>query len=241
MATITDSGFAELWMQREDRWSIITAFLADWHTPLKPEDGLVPEAVDKAELALAAPIPLALREWYGMAGKRDDLFVQDTLLAPEVLYIVHDYLVFFTENQCVVAWGVRREDCAKTDPPVWMDEDAAWGHSNKWVRQNSTLSEFLLQRLIAEAPYWAPWGTSGFLDAPAADRVEEQLEDLGLPYCRWPSDPTKHFAGPGLLVQICPHRGGGFVSAAAASEQAMQSAKAVLPIQWERGPRAIPK
>jgi hypothetical protein len=125
---------------------------------------------------------------------------------------------------------------------VWVDLDASWGHStNKWARQNSTLSEFLLQRLISEAPWWAPWGGSGFISAATADALEQRLDDLGLPYCSWPSNPTKQYGGLGLLVELYRDGTEAYASAAAASREAMEEARGFLPIHWQPGPRVIPE
>jgi hypothetical protein len=104
------------------RWDRLKAFVAEWHQPLAAGDG-VPEAeLHATELRLGMKLPEALREWYGLAGRRMDLVApQNQLLPPAELHFDANLLIFHVENQWNVLWGIRTRDLALPDPPVVLD------------------------------------------------------------------------------------------------------------------------
>jgi hypothetical protein len=111
---ITDKGFAERWAVRgDDRWSIVRQVYADWPTPLGAEDGISTDRITAAEERLRVRLPAALREWYEMAGARDDLRGRGNhLLTPERLRVDDEdgMLIFYQENQCSCQWGLNLKD-----------------------------------------------------------------------------------------------------------------------------------
>ncbi len=136
--------FAARLANRQDRWSLLKDFVAEWHTPLQEGDGYAAEELDAAEQRLGLKLPLALREWYQLAGRREEIVAtQNFLVLPEELEIKDEngLLVFHCENQQVVEWGIQPSNLSLDDPPVWLDN---WGlHTTKQelIRENSTLSE----------------------------------------------------------------------------------------------------
>lgn len=94
-----------------------------WREPIGAGDGCSYEELTEAEYRLRSTLPIALRDAYGLLGRRADLTgVQDRPLPLEQLRIPGGALVFRWENQAVAEWAVRQEDREKDrekdDPPV---------------------------------------------------------------------------------------------------------------------------
>lgn len=64
------------------------------------------------------------------------------------------------------------------------------------------LSAFLVRFLLCEAAF-GPYG--GYASVPSASVGEllGQLRQVPLPPMRWPTDPTHHYVGPGVVVMLC--------------------------------------
>ncbi len=72
----------------QDRWASIKQFVAHWHRPLAQEDGLPLTEIREAESWFDLPFPLALQEWYLLAGRRSDLnAATNSLLSPADLEV----------------------------------------------------------------------------------------------------------------------------------------------------------
>jgi hypothetical protein len=163
---------------RQQRWVVAQNLIERWWSPFEEQDQVTPAAVAEAEARLGVTLPGALREWYRLAGRRQDFIGNtDPLLPPEELAWIGNVLVFCFENQHVVVWGIRRQDLMLLDPPVLVDlgdpddyravfgdeEAAAVGPqidgsvdeegSHAWFHQATTLSEFLLAMLIQATLY----------------------------------------------------------------------------------------
>ncbi|WP_158812928.1 hypothetical protein [Streptomyces rimosus] len=100
--------------EREAVWKFVEAFAGSWSAPLSPADGIPPSEVRRAEERLGHSLPAALREAYGLFGRRADLVaVHSPLLAPEELLPdpSGELLVFRSENQgCAGHAGTARTD-----------------------------------------------------------------------------------------------------------------------------------
>jgi len=182
---------------REERWELLSCFLADWYPPLTNGDGYSRAELQQCEARLATPLPAALREWYEAAGKRDDIWrQQDTLLAPDKLFCEDGVLHFCVENQGVTGWGMRIADLTYQDPPVVVrDEHEAW------VDQSAQLSEFVLHL----APFVVQFGGGiahihGYAHPPCVQRIVSELPMLGLPEFIWTR--SRLFGFRDLLVSI---------------------------------------
>jgi hypothetical protein len=104
---------------RAEAWRFLTRFAADWRSPLTADDGYNSSALDEAEQRLGVRLPTALREVYGLLGRRDDLIRnQDRLQRPDELYISKGALVYHTENQGAAEWAILLEDLIAEDPPT---------------------------------------------------------------------------------------------------------------------------
>ena len=198
---ITDKGFAERWAARgDDRWGIVRQVYADWRTPLCAEDGISAERVTAAEERLGVHLPAALREWYEMAGARDDLRGRGNhLLTPERLRIDQDagMLVFYQENQYVCRWGLRLEESDRSDDPAAYVAERG---NEDWIAQDPTLSQFVLQMTLLETQFAAPFTANAAAPPKLIEEIGRLFEDLGLSWWHWPRYPGRRFAGPGVLV-----------------------------------------
>jgi hypothetical protein len=189
---ITDRNFAEVWRSRRDRWEILRQVFEDWRTPLTPADGIETRR-------LGMRLPAALREWYEIAGARDDLRGRgNRLLRPEELAArdENEMVVFYQENQCVCWWAVRAQDMGLEDPPVFVAEAG----DDDWVEEDPTLSQFLLQMTLLEMQFVAPYTANAAAPPALVEGIGRHFEDLGLTWWHWPAYPGRRFAGPGVLI-----------------------------------------
>jgi hypothetical protein len=104
---------------RPERWSLLTQFIADWYRPLRADDGYSSKDLDLLQKRIGFSLPPAIREFYQLAGRRNDIWsVQDTLLPIEQVSLENGVLEFYVENQSVTSWAIRAGDLSQEDPPV---------------------------------------------------------------------------------------------------------------------------
>jgi hypothetical protein len=114
-----------------------------------PSDGIADDRVKVAEEALGHRIPAALREYYRVAGKLDEVNkAHNELHAPDGLAIENGYLVFMDENQAVVSWGIRVVDLSQPDPEVWQRVNS---DPPEWYSENMSFSIFMSKMLLWQA------------------------------------------------------------------------------------------
>ena len=198
--------FAARLVKREDHWLLLKDFVAEWHGPLKRGDGYPASELDAAEKRLGLKLPLALREWYQLAGRREDVFAaQNFLVSPDELAISDDLLEIYSENQGVVWWGIKPEDLHLPDPPVYLNDDELHEGPRELIQENDTVSEFALQMTICEllVSRCFPSGSltiSTELNTEAIERVKQGLTNLGFPDWHWPSDPARFYGAEDTLA-----------------------------------------
>lgn len=84
-------------------------------------------------------IPKVLVEYYSQLGKHNDINrSQNFLIAPDELYEVKDYLIFYIENQGAAEWGIKQSDLSKENPPVYCTKNRV-----DFSTESDTLTEFL--------------------------------------------------------------------------------------------------
>jgi hypothetical protein len=106
-------------LKEKPRWAELVAFIAEWHTPLQPDDGYTPEDIASAEERLGGPFPEALRELYLLIGKREDLTRrQNRLRLLSELEWKDSFIDIWEENQWVCFWSIADEDWEQPDPAV---------------------------------------------------------------------------------------------------------------------------
>lgn len=134
--------------------------------PLTPADRVPEEVVAANERRLGVRLPVTLRAFYLAAGGMRQLNEPyNRLLSPEQWRIDRRVLVFLTENQGVVKWGVAATKSRRVDPRVYYTTaDGRGGHSD-WAREELNCSDFLPLMLCWQAAHggmphtgWAPAG-----------------------------------------------------------------------------------
>lgn len=196
--------FADGLSESKARWGLHRSFIDHWHGGLHPESGWSQEALGVAESSLGRALPAALREWYALVGRRQDLVnCQDHLLSPNQLKLEYGRLVFHVENQSCCKWFIREVDLEREDAPVFVDLDP-WpsGRPSESVASAaSSITEFCLHMLVQETVISGP-GEKRFLlgHAPGIrERLHDEFVDLGLPYWHWPMYPRILLASPGSM------------------------------------------
>ena len=144
--------FAARLSTRQDRWSLLKDFIAEWHRPLTSGSGYSAAELDAAEQRLELKLPEALRELYQFAGRWEDVFVatQNFLVSPEELEIEEGLLEIYCENQGIVHWGIRPDDLHLPDPPVYLNDSGLHDEPQEIIRENETLSGFALQMVVCD-------------------------------------------------------------------------------------------
>ena len=113
-------------------------------------------------------IPEALLEYYRLCGGCIAMnSTQDFLLTPDGRYICcqietfayEDYCAFYVENQCVLAWAIKKEDLTKENPPVY-----AVDNENNWYKLCDSVSEFLISQAYVQRIFSLEYSTEEFLD-----------------------------------------------------------------------------
>lgn len=186
---------------RAGAWEFVRAFAADRARAIGPADGYTPAELDASAARLGVPLPAALRELYGLLGRRTDLTSNhDVLLPPDKLYVEDGLLVFREENQGVAWWGVRPDgDDPEVSVSFSMAEPveepwSAWLHRFSLAAVEIVLSETLLfDDDLVEAVE---------LDTDDLDLLPEAMRELafpGYPESESAGNRIRWFAGPDLL------------------------------------------
>jgi hypothetical protein len=117
--------------------------------PLTKRMGLSPKVLAAAEKRLGVQIPLALGDYYLVAG-REQRFnkCHHRLRAPQKWEIDKQRLIFMEENQWVVFWAVSTRNSESADPPVSQGMN---DESITWVREQRRCSVFLAVMLHLQA------------------------------------------------------------------------------------------
>ena len=120
--------------------------------PLRRRDGTPQKELLAAEKQLGLRVPAALREYFRVAGRADDMnCAHERLLRPADWSIESRKLVFMVENQGVFPYGIPAGPRPLgDDPPVFVGED---DEPERWYKINGRCSDFLLLMLHVQAAY----------------------------------------------------------------------------------------
>ncbi|MFD5269511.1 SMI1/KNR4 family protein [Streptomyces sp. NPDC058335] len=219
-------GMTRALLGREGAWAFVRDFTACWGRPLAPGDGWDEAEIDAAERRLGVRLPTALREAYGLFGRRDDLTRNhDTLLPLKELYVDDDggVLVYQVENQGCAYWGVLLKDLEQDDPPTVTRLD---GPGAKWEPWEPRLSTACVAMVMSEVV---------LLDDGPTDYVELEVgTDLGREFRRLPDvgRETRWFTCPDVLIREIA---GEFVNVRARTEAALDAVREAVPGDWLEG------
>lgn len=184
-------GLAWLDLLATDRIAAMREFLLAWYPG--PEPG-----------PPAPGLPIALAELYAVAATRPDVLGTQNALYPsdQLRTDPHEgLLVFAAENQGNFSWMI---DPDEDDPVVWMV-----GQHEKPVAERESLSGFLVQFCLLEALMSAPLNAFCWSEPDVDQRkVTAGLREVPLAPWLWPSDPTRFFVAPDLVLCTCGHDDG---------------------------------
>jgi len=122
-------------------------------TKLNKQDGCSSGKIAAAEKKLGLRLPIALRDYYFVAGRERSLnHAHNRLCALGDLEKHAGKLVFMEENQCVVVWGVAASSKAGDDPAVYQGPIVD-GEPSGWFLEQRKLSVFLVFMLHMQAAF----------------------------------------------------------------------------------------
>lgn len=136
-----------------------------------------------------ASLPTVLEEFYRTAGKTPAIhLVQDIWMKPEHYrdraWLKEDdsHFILLNENQGVCRAGIRKEDMALPDPPVYVTMD-----DEDWELCASTTSEFLAATLTYESVFaFEYWSEEFFwLSEEELELIQSRLTRLPFAMQNW--------------------------------------------------------
>ncbi|NJC73208.1 SMI1/KNR4 family protein [Planosporangium thailandense] len=222
---------------RQAAWQFVRHFAATWLTPLAESDGWSDAELDDAERRLELRLPAALREAYGLFGRRRDLTSnQDTLLDPAELYLepTGEALIFRVESQGFAHWGVLTADLDKPDPPVVVKLNLRNERAESWDAWLGTFSAACIEMVLSESIYArGELGDNKAQDDAEAEQLEQRYEQLALP--DYPTPPVggtavRWFTGPDVVLRDDQQ---GCLWVRARTAAALERMRRNLPGYWE--------
>jgi hypothetical protein len=219
---------------RQGTWRFIRRYAESWLTPLSDDDGWPEAGLHAAEQRLGLQLPPAIREAYGLFGRRQDLTsVQDRLLGPDQLAVdtTGEVLVHRVENQSVAVWGVPLATMDEADPAVVVAQNF---EDDGWQPFLERFSLACVEMVLSESLFSAPLELSDNrpLDPTAAALVEQRFARLAIPdYPLWalPGASVHWFTGPDLLLR---DDGGTWLWVRARTTAALDAVRSTLPGEW---------
>lgn len=217
-------------MYSQNRWNTMRRFIAHWYPPLMQEDGIPSTELDEAENRLGLKLPTALRDWYMLAGGREDISAaQNYLLRPSELSIVDHHLVFYVESQRVVGWGIPLTSLERSDPSVELDTGYL-ASQHGWVQENTLFSDFMRQMVIHQSLFTGDFRGNASLGPTVTRKIEATFPYLNLPSWHWPIYPTQFFGDDDVILVT---NDDSWLWIKAHNQVAFRKLLAQLNIEWE--------
>ena len=195
---------ATLPQHRADRWRLLGEVLRRWFD-LPPDDaswGVPARHLDEAERRLGLRLPIGLHEWFEQYAALACVWsLQDRLLSPTELRVTSGTLVFCTENQDVVEWGIRVSDLTLDDPPVVVSDPSGQGD---WLSEGDATTTFALLFAAMNAK-WSDrvtYRANGQLTDEALAAVARTFAPLPLGEQHWPTFPSRIYGDRDLVVEV---------------------------------------
>ncbi|MCR4031962.1 MULTISPECIES: SMI1/KNR4 family protein [Flavobacterium] len=139
--------------------------------------GFSKEDMIALEKQLEVKLPLKFKEYYEELGKEENVnYVYNRLLKPydEIEFSDDDFLVFYEENQNVVIWGIKKEDLAKDNPPVYGNYDTI--EKSDWELETQTTEDFFLMMAIYNGTFGGLQYNGNFIGKINTEMVEQVQE-----------------------------------------------------------------
>ncbi|KRD10900.1 hypothetical protein ASE21_04040 [Flavobacterium sp. Root901] len=130
-------------------------------------------------------LPQTFVDYYTELGKIFELNQsQDSLVTLDRLpnYATNEYLIFYTENQHVCVWGIRKDDLSKPNPPVYMSYD-----EKEWNLETETLTNFFTAMAYLQAGFALEFTSETFyeLEPNEINFVTENFSNKGVSLTQW--------------------------------------------------------
>lgn len=110
-------------------------------------------------------------------------------------------VLFYRENQHVYYWATESDG---DDPPVY----GAWDMDGPWTVEEPRLSAFLLQALLFETVMGSSYVAGAACVEPSVLReLVSNLREVPLGSWRWPTEPTRFYAGGEAVLVASPNDG----------------------------------
>ncbi len=110
-------------LARTARWRALADAAVTWTgRPLADGDGHEAEAIAGAE-AKVGPLPLAVREWWELCGRRRDLIgdrFEDQPQGPDRARALDGLVALYVHSAGLCVWAARLADAAEDDPQAWV-------------------------------------------------------------------------------------------------------------------------
>lgn len=196
-----DGMFRQVPTGRGARWDLMRGFFARWYGALEVADGCGREEVDAAEARLGFAIPVALREWYELAGKRESVWcVQDRWLRPGELHVESGHLILGVENQGVVIWGIPLGAVNDADSAVFVTDPA---NGTAWIEEVSAVSVFALTQMLLNVKFAAlsMYAANGQATDESLKVIASNYQRLDFPDLHWPPSPTRLYGRGDVLIE----------------------------------------
>lgn len=147
--------------------------------------GFSAQELKTLENRLNVQIPAALRSYYLALGKDEVINHSFNHLIPlaEISLSDDGFFVFYSENQGVGCWGIKKSQLTEENPAVYVNYDLA-GSSSEWLLDSQHLDGFLLNAAIINAVLGgAAFNANSFHRAPQGFIAEieanwQELKDL---------------------------------------------------------------
>ncbi|MEU4092636.1 SMI1/KNR4 family protein [Streptomyces sp. NPDC026673] len=221
-------------------WHFVRWFADAWmDRPLRAEDGCPEEELAAAEADLGFGLPAALREGYGLFGRRDDLTrQQDPLVRPTGLYVdeaLNGVLIFRRENQDCAYWGIPLDEIEQEDPPVVVESSEGW--IPFFDRMSSAWVELVLSESLFGADAEDLYNACELPDA-LMPNLRTRYARVDLPdHPMWASrddSPVRWYAAPGRLVRRDGIEDQSWIHACGRTPADLETIRTELPGPWVR-------
>ena len=203
--------------------------------PIKERDGVSEGQIVTAEKKMGIQLPVALRDYYLVAGRERKLNTAfNRLLAPDELELHSRKVVFMEENQAVVAWATTVSP-SSTDPSVFQGP-VVDGELDHWFRESNTCSGFLVFMLHLQAAYGGgmPYCASTSVAPKFAKSLDKSWNFAG------DVNGMRAYSRNGQAICITKwkdffSKGETFrISAGACSKKELDSLASSLGVEWEK-------
>jgi hypothetical protein len=216
-----------------DRWKEYRGFVAKWFPPIREGEGVLPSALVKAEERLGFLLPTAVREFYLLAGNREDLIRRYNQLIPlSKLKLVDGMLAVWEENQGVYSRVILTDHLKEENPKVFMFIDGSittYDNDENW-EYFTDICLLETARNLLEGDYSTIGSAGNAWDGEAKPDVVEQIRLRISP----PPEPILAQYGYELADGIIGLFGDGFIQIGAGSEGGLLFAlNAMKGISWD--------